>query len=216
MHFSFLGVAALAVANTNLAAASSMIIWIILDIIVGKTRGHNVGMVSIPGACSAIVVGLVVITPGAGYVQPGYALLMGLIGGAGVFLFLLGKKHYFRVDDTLDVFSCHGIGGFIGTMLTGVFCQTDVNSGISNGAIYGQPIQLWYQFAGVLVTCSFSAACTAAILLPMHFIIGIRIDRVDQVRGLDNVAHGVIEQEQSHQQGKPAFIRQKQIVQAWP
>jgi Amt family ammonium transporter len=211
-----LGIAALAVVNTNAAAASSMIIWIILDVIVGKTRDHNVGMVSIPGACSAIVVGLVVITPGAGYVQPAYAILMGMIGGAGVFSFLLGKKHYFRVDDTLDVFSCHGLGGFIGTMLTGVFCQTDANSGISNGALYGRPIQLWYQIAGVLVTIAFSATCTAAILLPMHFIIGIRIDRADQVRGLDNVAHGVIEHEQPIQQVRPAILRQKNIVQACP
>jgi len=213
MRFSFLGIASLAVANTNVAAASSMIIWIILDIIVGKTRNHNVNTVSIPGACSAIVVGLVVITPGAGFVQPGYALLMGLIGGAGVFLFLLGKKYYFHVDDTLDVFSCHGLGGIIGTLLTGTFCQTEVNNNINNGALYGHPIQLWYQMAGVLVASSFSAACTAVILLALDFTIGIRIDRVDQARGLDNIAHGVIMEERSVQPVKPSVLRQKQIVQ---
>ena len=211
----FSGIACLAVVNSNVAAASSMVIWVILDIIVGKTRGHNVGTVSIPGACSAIVVGLVVITPGAGYVQPGYALLMGLIGGALVFLFLLGKKHYFHIDDTLDVFSCHGLGGFIGTVLTGVFCQTDVNNNINNGAVYGKPIQLWYQLAGVLVTTAFSAVCTAVILLPMHYTIGIRIDRLEQARGLDNVAHGVIMEEQPIQQRKPPVLQQKQIVQPW-
>jgi len=213
MRFSFLGIASLAVVNTNLAAASSMIIWIILDIIVGKTRNHNVNTVSIPGACSAVVVGLVVITPGAGFVQPGYALLMGVIGGAGVFLFLLGKKYYLHVDDTLDVFSCHGFGGIIGTILTGTFCQTEVNNNIRNGALYGQPIQLWYQVAGVLVAGSFSAACTAAILLFLNYTIGIRIDRADQVRGLDNIAHGVIMEEQPVQQAKPSVFKQKQIVQ---
>lgn len=189
-----------------------MIIWIVLDIIVGRTRNHNINTVSIPGACSAIVVGLVVITPGAGYVQPGYALLMGLIGGAAIFFFLLGKRYYFHVDDTLDVFSCHGLGGLIGTVLTGLFCQTDVNRSISNGALYGRPIQLWYQVAGILVVIGFSAACTAAILLPMHFIIGIRINRLDQVRGLDNVAHGVIMEEQPVQQAKPSVLKQKQNI----
>jgi ammonia channel protein AmtB len=211
--FYFVGIACLAIVNSNTAAASSMIIWIILDLIVGKSRGQNAGVVSIPGACSAIVVGLVVITPGAGYVQPGYALLMGLIGGAIVFLLLLGKKRYFHIDDTLDVFTCHGIGGTIGIVLTGLFCQTNVNNSISNGAIYGQPIQLWYQMAGVLVVTAFSAGCTAAILLPMHFLIGIRIDQLDQVRGLDNVTHGVIEQGQPKQQVKPIFLKQKPIFQ---
>jgi Amt family ammonium transporter len=194
----------LAIVNTNIAAASSMFIWVILDIINGKLRGQNIGIVSIPGLCSAAVVGLVVITPAAGYVQPGYSLLMGLIGGFIIYLLLAGKKRFFHIDDTLDVFTCHGIGGLIGTILTGLFCQTDVNSNGRNGAFYGNPIQLWYQIAGTLVTCAFSAACTAAILLPMHYTIGIRIDRLDQVRGLDNVAHGVIEIDQT--QKLPSII----------
>ncbi|CAF2114056.1 unnamed protein product [Rotaria magnacalcarata] len=187
------GIASLAIVNTNVAAASSMVIWIILDIILGKAAGQSLGVVSIPGTCSATVVGLVVITPGAGYVQPGYALLMGLIGGFIVHLSLLGKKRFFHVDDSLDVFSCHGLGGLIGTLLTGLFCQTGVSSEITNGALYGNPIQLWYQVAGILIACAFSVTCTAAILLPMHFTIGIRISRVQQIRGLDNVAHGVID-----------------------
>jgi len=213
VRFSFLGIAALAVVNTNTAAASSMVIWVVLDIIVGKFRNRNVSTVSIPGACSAIVVGLVVITPGAGYVQPGYALLMGLIGGAGIFLFLLGKKYFLRVDDTLDVFSCHGVGGFIGTVLTGLFCQRDANNNINNGAFFGRPIQLWYQMAATLVAIVFSSVCTAAILLPMHLTIGIRINRLDQIRGLDNTTHGVIIEEQAIQQVKPSILRQKQTVQ---
>ena len=85
------------------------------------------------------------------------------------------------------------MGGLIGTILTGLFCQSDVNGRIQNGTFYGRPIQLWYQILGLLVTCAYSAACTAIILLLMHFTIGIRIDRVDQARGLDNAAHGIIE-----------------------
>ncbi|CAF3544128.1 unnamed protein product [Rotaria sp. Silwood1] len=90
------GIASLAIVNTNVAAASSMIMWIILDIILGKAAGQNLGVVSIPGTCSATVVGLVVITPGAGYVQPGYALLIGLIGGCIIYLFLLAIS---QLDD---------------------------------------------------------------------------------------------------------------------
>ncbi|CAF1178399.1 unnamed protein product [Rotaria sp. Silwood1] len=189
------GNAALAIVNSNVAAASSMTIWIILDIIHGKFRGQNNAFVSIPGVCSATVVGLVVITPCAAYVQPGYAILIGSIGGGIVHLFLTGKKHFFHVDDTLDVFSCHGLGGFIGTVMTGLFSQTDVSSDVKNGAFYGNPIQLGYQLLGILIVTAYSSACTIAILLPMHFTMGIRINRLDQVRGLDNVAHGVIDTE---------------------
>lgn len=194
---SILGIAALAIVNTNIAAASSMTAWIILDITHAKLRGQDVVYVSIPGVCSATVVGLVVITPAAGYVQPGYALLMGLIGGVVIYLFLTGKKRFFHIDDTLDVFSCHGVGGCIGTLCTGLFSQTDVNIGGRNGAFYGNPIQLWYQILAILVTIAYSAACTAVILLTMHYTIGIRINRVDQARGLDNVAHGVMDVEQT-------------------
>lgn len=190
-----IGIASLATVNTNVAAASSMLIWMILDIVKGKIQRQSAGFISIPGVCSATVVGLVVITPAAGYVQPGYALLMGLIGGLIVYVFLASKKLFFHVDDTLDVFSCHGLGGLIGTILTGLFCQKDVNSNGSNGAFYGNPMQLWYQLVGVAVTCAYSAVCTAILLLSMHYTIGIRIDRVDQVRGLDNVAHGVLQHE---------------------
>jgi ammonia channel protein AmtB len=123
-----------------------MIIWMVLDIIVGKSRRQNADFVSIPGLCSAAVVGLVVITPAAGYVQPGYALLMGLTGG-----FLI----------------------FILTILS-----------------------------------MYSVACTAIIFLLMHFTIGIRINRFDQVRGLDNIAHGVMKQDQL-QQMKMSNIQNK-------
>lgn len=188
-----------------------MFIWIIMDIIRGKLRGQNTIFVSIPGVCSATVVGLVVITPAAGYVQPGYALLMGLIGGFVIHSFLSGKKHFFHVDDTLDVFSCHGLGGIIGTILTGLFSQTAVNINGKNGAFYGNPIQLAYQILGVVITVVYSAICTAAILLPMHFTFGIRINRSDQVRGLDNVAHGVLDLEQTQkiQQMRLSTIKQR-------
>ena len=189
-----------------------MTTWMIMDIIRSKSRDQDTIFVSIPGLCSATVVGLVVVTPGAGYIQPGYALLMGVVGGCTVYLFLTLKKHFFHVDDTLDVFSCHGLGGFIGTIITGLVCQTDVNSEIKNGAFYGNPIQLGYEVLGILIVTAYSAICTTTILLPMHLVFGIRINRLEQVRGLDSVAHGVvINAEASHkvQQTKLTSIKQK-------
>jgi len=106
----------LAIVNTNVSAASSMIIWMTLDAIISKIRAQDIGFISIPRLCSATVVGLVVITPSAGFVQSGYALLMGSIGGFLIHLFLNGKKRFFHIDDTLDVFSCHVLGGLIGTI----------------------------------------------------------------------------------------------------
>jgi ammonium transporter, Amt family len=205
-----LGVAALAIVNTNIAAAASMTAWILLDVIHAKIRGHAVVFVSIPGVCSATVVGLVVITPGAAYVQPGYAILMGLLGGVVIYSFLLGKKRFFHIDDTLDVFSCHGLGGLIGTLLTGLFSQLDVNDKGRNGAFYGNPRQLGYQLLGALVTCTYSAICTAIILLPMHYTIGIRINRLDQARGLDNVAHGVVDIEETQRANQMKLKTMKQ------
>lgn len=210
------GLASLAVVNTNVAAAGSMLIWMVLDYFVGRVKGQSIGFVSVPGLCSATVVGLVVITPAAGYVQSGYALLIGLIGGFAIHLFLTGKKRFFRIDDTLDVFSCHGLGGLLGTLLTGLFSQRDVNSRIQNGAFYGHPIQLWYQLVGVFITCAYSAACTAAILLPMHFTIGIRLNSVDEDLGLDTVVHGVIEQNQTQQAKVPGMKRKIEDKQSIP
>ncbi len=210
--FLRLGIASLAIVNTNVSAASSMIIWMILDIITSRIRGQEVGFISIPRLCSATVVGLVVITPSAGFVQSGYAILTGSIGGFLIHLFLDGKKRFFRIDDTLDVFSCHGLGGLIGTILTGFFSQSDVNSYIQNGIFYGRPIQLGYQILGTLVTCAYSAACTAVILLLMHFTIGIRIDRMDQVRGLDNATHGIIKQNPTQKFQRVKFYPTKKKI----
>ncbi|CAF0734245.1 unnamed protein product [Didymodactylos carnosus] len=176
------GVAALAMVNTNTAAASSLMTWVIIDAVRGT--------VSISGACSAIVVGLVTITPAAGYVQPGWALLMGVIGAVCVYCALKVKKRFLYFDDTLDTFSCHGIGGIVGGFMTGLFCQAELNSGGYNGAFYGNPRQMWLQLAGILTGTVFSAACTAGILLPMHLLFGIKLDIKDQVVGMDRVAHG--------------------------
>lgn len=94
---------------------------------------------------------LVLVTPAAGFVQPGYALLIGCITAEIVYWWLKLKSRFLHVDDTLDTFSCHGIGGIVGAFCTGLFCQIDINSLGANGAFYGNPLQMWKQLAGILV-----------------------------------------------------------------
>ncbi|CAF0812400.1 unnamed protein product [Didymodactylos carnosus] len=176
------GLASLALTNTNTAAASALLTWVIIDAVRGT--------VTISGACSGIVVGLVVVTPAAGFIQPGWALLMGMIGSIFIYFACQLKKKYFHFDDTLDVFTCHGLGGMMGALLTGLFCQIQVNPAGFDGAFYGNPFQLWRQLCGVLTTIAFAAACTAGILLPMHFLFGIKLNPEDQAVGVDRATHG--------------------------
>jgi len=113
------GLAAVALVATNAAAASAAMTWIFLEAAV-------TGKPTLIGGCIGAVVGLVVITPAAGFVQPGWAILMGIIGSLVVYG-ILQVKHFLRADDTLDVFVCHGCGGIVGAFCTGLFAQTEVN-----------------------------------------------------------------------------------------
>jgi len=176
------GVAALALINTNAAAASALMTWVVLDAIRGS--------VSITGACIGPVVGLVAITPACGFVQPGWGLLIGIIGALFVYGAIQFKK-YLKVDDALDVAVCHGLGGTVGAFCTGLFTQKSMNPlGGADGSFYGRPIQLWYQIAAILTAIAFAAACTAGILLPMKLVYDIRVSSEDEMVGLDRAAHG--------------------------
>ncbi|CAF1594799.1 unnamed protein product, partial [Adineta ricciae] len=124
------------------------------------------------------------------FVQPGWSILIGTIATCIVYVLLLLKK-YMRFDDTLDVAIVHGCGGIAGAFMTGLFSQKWVNeAGGFDGAFYGRPVQLWYQIAGILTAIGFAAACTAGILLPLHWTIGIRLPPSDEIEGLDVTAHG--------------------------
>ncbi|CAF4696150.1 unnamed protein product [Rotaria sp. Silwood2] len=94
-------------------------------------------------------------------------------------------------DDALDVAIVHGCGGITGAFLTGLFAEKSVNPiNGADGAFYGRPIQLWYQIAGILTAIGFAAACTAGILYPLDWIMGIRLAEKDELEGLDIAAHG--------------------------
>ncbi|CAF3926915.1 unnamed protein product, partial [Rotaria sp. Silwood1] len=176
------GLASLALVNTNAAAATGLVTWVVIDAI----RGH----VSISGSCLGPIVGLVAVTPSCGFIQSGWALLIAFIATVVVY-FLLLNKHHMHFDDALDVAIIHGVGGILGVFMTGLFPEKSVNSinGV-DGAFYGRPIQMWYQTAAILTAIGFAAACTAGILLPLDWIMGIRLAKEDELEGLDLTAHG--------------------------
>ena len=170
-----------ALINTNGAAASAMMTWVVIDALRGK--------VSALGACSGIVVGLVAITPAAGFVHPGWALLIGIVSVCVVYPAQIMWKRWMRVDDTLDVFTCHGLGGISGSIMTGLFASAEW--GGVDGAFYGRGIQLGYQLADICTTLAWSSAVTAVILGILHVIFGgLRPTVEEELLGLDQAAHG--------------------------
>jgi Amt family ammonium transporter len=170
------GGAALAFTTTQTAAAAGALGWMLVEWI-------KAGKPSALGAASGIVAGLVVITPAAGFVTPGWGLLMGLMAGVvcygGVML-----KHKLGYDDSLDAFGIHGIGGAFGALATGVFASVG-----ATGVIGGNFHQLWIQVVGVVAAGTYAVVMTGLILLVLKATMGLRVSVDDERMGLDQVAH---------------------------
>jgi Amt family ammonium transporter len=174
--------ATIAFVATNTAAASGMLGWLLLDMVF---KGKPTAIGAITGA----VAGLVAITPACGFVTPVGAVIIGL-GGACVCYWTLNQRVKWGLDDSLDAFSVHGIGGIFGAMMTGVLATTAVNAAGSNGLLYGNPSLLWIQLVGVGATILFSAAVTFILLKIVDLVVGIRSSDEHQHEGLDLVEHG--------------------------
>jgi Amt family ammonium transporter len=173
--FAANGIAARAWVNTMLCAATAMMVWLFA----GWFENRRFSAVApLVGA----VVGLVAITPSAGYVLPWAAVTIGVIVGLICF-FMMGLIHKLHVDDALDVFACHGTGGVAGSILVGVFAQKSVN-GIS-GLIEGNWRQFGVQVLGVVVCFIFSFVVTMLILKVMNAIRPIRVSEAVEAKGLD-------------------------------
>lgn len=169
------GTAAVSFINTHISASASVMTWLLLE--TATTRKQT------PlGAAFSMVVGLVVITPGCGYVTPMASIAFGVIGSLCCFGFIVVKAKFFNVDDTLDAFACHGVGGVVGMLLTGCFA-----SGKINGAFYGRPILLAYQLCAVVVTAAFSFVGTGCLLWILRKTVGIRVSEEIQDIGIDTV-----------------------------
>jgi len=173
--------AGVALLNSNAAAATAMMTWMFLDAVARSP--------TLTGGSIGAVAGLATITPCAGFVRPGWALLIGVIAGLCCWGACEIRHRYFvtKIDDTLDVFGCHGVGGVIGPILLGLFAEEQF--GGINGAFYGHPMQLWYEFAAVLLVAAYSVGLTVLILLLLKHTIGIRVSDDAQRVGLDQRIH---------------------------
>ncbi|GAC1461582.1 MAG: ammonium transporter [Candidatus Limnocylindrales bacterium] len=178
------GLAANAFVVTNTAAAMGGLTWLTVSWI------HR-GQPSALGAALGAVAGLVAITPASGYVTPSAAIVIGL--GAGVFCYLaVLLRPRLRVDDALDVWAVHGIGGTWGAIATGLFATVAVNSAAADGLFAGNPEQLLKQAIAVGATWLYAGVATAVIVKAIQLTIGLRVHERDEVLGLDRSQHGEI------------------------
>lgn len=165
------GGAGMAMLVTHIAASTAGLSWM-------ATEWVLKGKPTVLGIVSGGIAGLVVITPGAGYVDQTGAFFMGLIGGVACY-FGIQLKNALGFDDALDAFGVHGVGGIVGGILTGCFAKPDI--GGASGLFYGNGEQLGWQIAGILMTSVYSAAGTAIIMLALKFTIGIRVSDEEEV-----------------------------------
>ena len=185
--------ATLAFVNTMLAPMGTLFVWTILDLL----RNSKATAV---GAATAIVVGLVAITPAAGFIRPMSAILLGCIAAVPSYYALLFRART-RLDDSLDVLSAHGVGGIVGALLTGILAEKKWN-GVANGALFGNPRQLGIQVIAVVATILFSGVMTFVILKLMTLIVRVRASAHEQGIGLDISQHG----EEAYSRGEGAIL----------
>lgn len=174
--------AALAFMATHLGAAGGALGWLIVE------WWHRKKPTAL-GIASGLVAGLVAITPAAGFVAPWAAILIGLASGAVCYgaVLMKGRLGY---DDTLDAFGVHGVGGFAGALLTGVFAQKALNDGGADGALFGNPRQLGIQLLALVAAGVYAALVTWIILKVLGATLGLRVSTLDEREGLDTTLHG--------------------------
>jgi Amt family ammonium transporter len=176
------GVAANALLVTNTAAGAATITWVL------ASYAHK-RKVSVVGAAAGAVAGLVAITPASGYVTAGGAVLIGLAAGGICYSATLLRERL-RIDDALDVFAVHGVGGMFGAVATGVLAVAAIG-GVS-GAIEGNVAQVGIQLLAAGAAASFAAVGTFVIVKGIEFVLGIRVEPQQEELGLDLTVHGEV------------------------
>lgn len=174
-------IAGLAFVTTMLAPAGTLVVWTILDWV-------RLGKSTAVGAATAIVVGLVAITPAAGFISPMNGLILGAIAAVPSYIALIIRAKT-SLDDSLDVVAAHGVGGTVGALLTGVFAEKSIN-GVFDGLIAGNPGQVGIQAAAVVTAIVYSGAVSFILLKVINLVIPIRADGTDESTGLDLTQHG--------------------------
>lgn len=175
------GLAVSAFATTNIAAAAAGLSWMFFDVLKGKKP-------SVIGFCIGAVVGLVAITPAAGFVAIPQSIFIGFVA-ALISNVAVALKHKTKLDDTLDVFPCHGLGGIVGVIMTGIFATKMVNGAGNDGLFYGNTTFFLTQLKTVLFAVSYSFIVSFLIFKLINIIDPIRVTEEDEELGLDESQH---------------------------
>jgi Amt family ammonium transporter len=194
-------IAGLAFVTTFLAPMGTLVVWTILDY---ARQGRPTAV----GAATAIVVGLVAITPAAGFVGPMSAIALGAIAAIPSYMGLVWRAKT-SLDDSLDVVAAHGVGGTVGALLTGVFAQKALN-GLADGALFGNPAQIGIQATAVAVTIVYSGVVSFLLLKLIGLVIPLRASADEEAVGLDISNHGeeaYVHGEASSQMLSPAGMK---------
>jgi Amt family ammonium transporter len=174
--------AGLAFTNTFLAPMATLVVWVLLDY-------FRTGRATAIGGATGIVVGLVAITPAAGFISPTSALVLGALAAFPSYFAIVVRSRT-RLDDSLDVFAGHGIGGLTGALLTGVFASKAWNAAGNDGLLAGNPSQVVTQALGVASSIVYAAVGTFVILKLMGLVTALRAAPRSEGLGLDVTQHG--------------------------
>jgi len=174
------GLAAQAFVVTNTAAAAAAVVWMLLSWFHRKP--------SVLGVATGAVVGLVAITPASGFVSPLSAMVIGGVASI-ISYYMIVLRMTIRIDESLDAFACHGMGGAWGAIATGIFANKAINPAGANGLIFGNPGLVWTQFIAVAATGSFAFAVTIILAKLIDIFIGLRVEENEELVGLDISQH---------------------------
>ncbi len=183
----------LAVVNTLLAPAFTLMMWFMFDLL----RGRKVTAV---GAATAIVVGCVGITPAAGLISPTWAMALGVVSAVPSYVMIMWRPRT-RLDETLDVLGAHGLAGLTGTLTIGLVAQKSWN-GVADGALYGNLHQLAWQLIAIAAATSYAFCATYVLLRLVGLVMPLRVSRKDEAIGLDITEHG----EEAYATGEGAIL----------
>lgn len=175
------GLAVTALVNTNTAAAAAGLVWMILAWLDNKP--------SVLGIVTGAVVGLVAITPASGFVTPLAAIIIGAVA-APVSYYAIKFRQKWGLDESLDVWACHGMGGATGALLTGLFATKTINEAGANGLFYGNPWQFVVQLIGVALAAAFAFGVTFALAKLLNRTVGLSVSATEEMIGLDISEHG--------------------------
>lgn len=175
------GSAGMAMLVTHLGASSGALVWMSIEWI-------RFGKPSVLGIVTGMVAGLGTITPASGFVGPGGAVIIGALAGTVCFFATQFIKRSLKIDDSLDVFPVHGVGGILGTLLTGVFAATSLGGmGLAEGVTIGD--QVVVQITGIVATIAWCSIVTFIVLKILDLTVGLRVDNEQETLGLDLVSH---------------------------